>query len=131
ATSSVTPAISPGVTRHVSPGVAPPSSTGVAQDAQHNVAASTTSGPTAEGSFTEGAFEVAYDELTPTPLLNLTERAPRANTPLLNLTERAPRANPRIGQNHRISVGVSPTPIDSFGVSEEENMVTEHQDPLH
>ena len=37
------------------------------------------SGPTAEGTFIEGAFEVAYDELTPVLLFNLMEIAPQAN----------------------------------------------------
>lgn len=30
-------------------------------------------------SFTEDTFEVAYDELTPTPFINLTDRAPWLN----------------------------------------------------
>ena len=98
--SGATAAISRGVTRGVLPWVAPPTSTGVAPDAKHHVVASAKSGPT--GTFTEGTFEVAYDELIPVPLLNLTQRAPRAN--------------PLDRENSRISACISSTSRPSPGL---------------
>ena len=93
----------------VFPGVAPPTSTGVARDAQHRVFVSATCGPTAEGTFSEGTFEVAYDELTPAPMFNLTERAPRAN-----------------GNSLNTCVNFADTEIDPIPVSEQETMAIYH-----